>query len=416
MTLIKTSVLTAISTIITVISAFIINKVLAVYVGPSGLALAGQLKDFVAMITTFSNGAISQGIVKYTSEYETIEEKQKVFSTSIIISLVCSTIISILLFILSDYLSVRILKDSQYSSVFVIFGLTVFLFALNAILMSILNGQKEIKKYVLANIANSLVALFMTSILIFQLNIIGVLYALVINQSVVFFITLLFVIKNSWFKIAYFKQGIDKETSIKLIKYSFMSITSVLTVTISQIIIRNYIGENLSWNQAGYWQGIYYISSIYLMIITTSLSVYYLPKLSSIKDKVALKKEILNGYKIIIPIVTILASFIFFIKEYVVIIAFDEKFMPMIELFKWQLIGDVIKIASWLLSYLMLAKALTKYFIFTEIFFSFTWIILSIFMINNFGLIGVTCAFTVNYILYLIGIYLIIKKEIFNEN
>lgn len=415
MTLIKTSVLTAISTVITVISAFVINKVLAVYVGPSGLALVGQLKDFVTMITTFSNGAISQGIVKYTAEYESIEEKQKVFSTSIIISLVCSTIISILLFILSDYLSVKILKDTQYSSVFIVFGLTVFLFALNTILMSILNGQKEIKKYVLANIANSLVALFVTSILIFQLNIIGALYALVINQSVVFFITLFFVIKNSWFKIEYFKQGIDKEISIKLIKYSFMAITSVLTLTISQIIIRNYIGENLSWNQAGYWQGIYYISSIYLMIITTSLSVYYLPKLSSIKDKIELKKEILNGYRIIMPIVILLASFIFFIKEYVIIIAFDEKFMPMIELFKWQLIGDVIKIASWLLSYLMLAKALTKYFIFTEIFFSFTWIVLSIIMINNFGLIGSTYAFTVNYILYIIGIYLIIKKEIFNE-
>ncbi|MGJ0457038.1 O-antigen translocase [Aliarcobacter cryaerophilus] len=415
MTLIKTSVLTAISTIITVISAFIINKVLAVYVGPSGLALVGQLKDFVTIITTFSNGAISQGIVKYTAEYETIEEKQKVFSTSIIISLVCSTIISVLLFILSDYLSVKILKDSQYSGVFIVFGLTVFLFALNVILMSILNGQKEIKKYVLANIANSLVALFVTSILIFQLNIIGALYALVINQSVVFFITLLFVMKSNWFKIVYFKQGIDKETLVKLIKYSFMAITSVLTVTISQIIIRNYIGENLGWDSAGYWQGIYYISSIYLMIITTSLSVYYLPKLSSIKDKIELKKEILNGYKIIIPIVIILASFIYFIKEYVIIIAFDEKFMPMIELFKWQLIGDVIKIASWLLSYLMLAKALTKYFIFTEIFFSFTWIGLTLLMIEKFGLIGSTYAFTINYLLYLIGVYIIIKKEIFNE-
>ncbi len=312
-------------------------------------------------------------------------------------------------------MSVKILKDSQYSGVFIVFGLTVFLFALNVILMSILNGQKEIKKYVLANIANSLVALFVTSILIFQLNIIGALYALVINQSVVFFITLLFVMKSNWFKIVYFKQGIDKETLVKLIKYSFMAITSVLTVTISQIIIRNYIGENLGWDSAGYWQGIYYISSIYLMIITTSLSVYYLPKLSSIKDKIELKKEILNGYKIIIPIVIILASFIYFIKEYAIIIAFDEKFMPMIELFKWQLIGDVIKIASWLLSYLMLAKALTKYFIFTEIFFSFTWIGLTLLMIEKFGLIGSTYAFTINYLLYLIGVYIIIKKEIFNE-
>ena len=69
MTLIKTSVLTAIST---VISAFVINKVVA---GPTGLALIGQLKDFVTMITNISNGAITQGIVKYTAEYETIEKK-----------------------------------------------------------------------------------------------------------------------------------------------------------------------------------------------------------------------------------------------------------------------------------------------------------------------------------------------------
>ncbi len=413
MTLIKTSVLTAISTVITVISAFVVNKVLAVYVGPSGLALVGQLKDFVTMITTFSNGAISQGIVKYTAEYETIEEKQKVFSTSIIISLVCSTIISILLFIFNEYLSVRILKDIQYGSVFIVFGLTIFLFALNAILMSILNGQKEIKKYVLANIANSLVALFVTSILIFQLNIIGALYALVINQSVVFFITLLFIIKNSWFKIIYFRQGIDKETLVKLAKFSLMAITSAICVPISHIIIRNYIGENLGWDSAGYWQGIWYISSIYLMLITTSLSVYYLPKLSSIKDKIELKKEILNGYKIIIPIVVVFAFMIFLIKEYVIIIAFDEKFMPMLELFKWQLIGDVIKIAAWLLSYLMLAKAMTKSFIFTEIIFSTTFVILSIVMVNYFGLIGMTYSFVLNYILYLLTIYLIVKKEIF---
>ena len=71
MTLIKTSVLTAISTIITVISAFVINKVVAMYAGPTGLALIGQLKDFV---TNISNGAITQGIVKYTAEYETIEK------------------------------------------------------------------------------------------------------------------------------------------------------------------------------------------------------------------------------------------------------------------------------------------------------------------------------------------------------
>jgi PST family polysaccharide transporter len=411
MTLVKTSVLTAISTIIKVISAFVINKVIAVYVGPSGLAVVGQLQNFMSMATTFSNGAITQGVIKYTAEYKTIEQKQKIFSTSIIISLVCSLIISIFLFGMSDYLSEKILKDSQYSSVFVVFSLTIFLFALNTILMSILNGQKEIKKYVLVNIASSIFALFFTSFLIMQLNLIGALYALVVNQSVIFFVTLAFVVKSSWFKWEYFKHGVDKESLSKLSKYSLMAITSAITVPVSHLIIRNYIGENLSWDDAGYWQGIWYISSMYLMVVTTSLSIYYLPRLSEIQDNVELKKEIFDGYKLILPIVSVLALSIYIFRELAITIAFTEKFMPMIELFKWQLIGDVIKIASWLLSYVMLAKAMTKAFIYTEVFFSVSFVMLSVIFIDNFGLIGITYAYSVNYFMYLLIMIFIFKRK-----
>ena len=411
MTLIKTSVLTGISTIITVISGFVINKVIALYIGPSGLAVVGQLQNFMTIVTTFSNGAITSGIVKYTAEYQTIEKKQKIFSTSIIISLSCSFIISLLLFGFSGYLSELILKDIRYNSVFIVLGITIFLFALNTILMSILNGQKEIKKYILVNISSSIFSLFFTSFLIMQLNLMGALYAMVVNQSVIFFVTLGFVLKSSWFKLEYFKKGVDKESLIKLSKYSLMAITSALTVPMSHLIIRNYIGDNLSWDDAGYWQGIWYISTMYLMIVTTSLGVYYLPKLSEIQDNKELKKEIISGYKIIMPIVIILAFSIYLFRELAVHIAFSEKFLPMLELFKWQLIGDVIKIASWLLAYLMLAKAMTKIFIYTEIVFSILFVVLSIVFINYFGLVGVTYAFSLNYFIYLIVMIFIFRKR-----
>ncbi|MDN5093709.1 O-antigen translocase [Aliarcobacter butzleri] len=412
MTLIKTSVLTAISTIIKVISGFVINKVIALYVGPSGLAVVGQLQNFMSIVTTFSNGAITQGVVKYTAEYQTIEQKQKIFSTSIIISLVCSLIISIFLFGFSEYLSELILKDIQYSSVFIVFGTTIFLFALNTVLMSILNGQKEIKKYVLVNIASSIFSLFFTSFLIMQLNLMGALYALVVNQSVIFFVTLGFVVKSSWFKLEYFKQGLDKESLSKLSRYSLMAITSALTVPVSHLIVRNYIGENLSWDDAGYWQGIWYISTMYLMVITTSLSVYYLPKLSEIQDKTELKKEIFHGYKIIMPIVLVMSLVIFLLKEYVILIAFSDKFMPMMELFALQLIGDVIKIASWLLGYITLAKAMTKTYISLEILGSLSFVLLSIYFVDNYGLVGITYAYALNYFLYMFVMIYIFRKVV----
>ena len=411
MTLIKTSVLTGISTVIKLVSAFVINKVIAIYIGPSGLAIVGQLQNFTSIITTFSNGAISSGIVKYTAEYQDIEEKKKIFSSSIVISLICSLIISIFLFGFSDYLSELILKDIQYSSVFIIFGATIFLFALNMVLISILNGQKEIKKYVLVNIAGSIFSLVFTSVLIMQLNLKGALYAMVLNQSVMFFVTLAFVIKSSWFKLEYFKQGLDKESLSKLSKYSLMAIVSALTVPVSHLIIREYIGENLGWDSAGYWQGIWYISTIYLMLVTTTLGVYYLPKLSEIQDNKELRKEIFGGYKIIMPIVILASLIIFLLKEYVILIAFSKDFMPMMELFAWQLMGDVIKIASWLLAYLMLAKAMTKVFIYTEVLFSALFVGLSILFVDKFGLVGITYAYALNYLLYLFMMIFIFRKR-----
>ena len=411
MTLIKTSVLSAIATIIKIISGFVINKVVAIYVGPSGLAIIGQLQNFMELIVTFSNGAITNGVVKYTAEYQTIEQKKRIFSTSIIISFVCSLLISIFLFGFSEYLSEFILKDVQYSSVFVVFGATIFLFALNMVLISILNGQKEIKKYVLVNIAGSIFSLVFTSILIMQLNLMGALYAMVLNQSVMFFVTLAFVIKSSWFKLEYFKQGLDKESLSKLSKYSLMAIVSALTVPVSHLIIREYIGENLGWDSAGYWQGIWYISTMYLMLVTTTLGVYYLPRLSEIQDNKELRKEIFSGYKIIMPIVILASLIIFLLKEYVILIAFSKDFMPMMELFAWQLIGDVIKIASWLLAYLMLAKAMTKVFIYTEVLFSALFVGLSILFVDKFGLVGITYAYALNYLLYLFMMIFIFRKR-----
>jgi PST family polysaccharide transporter len=412
MTLIKTSVLTGISTVIKLVSAFVINKVIALYIGPSGLAIVGQLQNFTSIITTFSNGAISSGIVKYTAEYQDIEEKKKIFSSSIVISLICSLIISIFLFGFSDYLSELILKDIQYSSVFIIFGATIFLFALNMVLISILNGQKEIKKYVLVNIAGSIFSLVFTSVLIMQLNLKGALYAMVLNQSVVFFVTLAFVLKSSWFKLEYFLKGLDKESLSKLSKYSLMAIVSALTVPVSHLIIREYIGENLGWDSAGYWQGIWYISTMYLLLVTTTLSVYYLPRLSEIQDNKELRKEIFSGYKIIMPIVIVASLVIFLLKEYVVLIAFSKNFMPMIDLFAWQLIGDVIKIASWLLAYLMLAKAMTKTYISLEILGSLSFVLLSIYFVDNYGLVGITYAYALNYFLYMFVMIYIFRKVV----
>lgn len=416
MTLIKTSVLSAISTIIKVIAGFVSIKVVAVYVGPSGLALIGQMQNFISMMSSVASAGVNSGVVKYTAEhYEDEQIKQKIWSSALKISLVLIIPMAIGIIFLADFISMQLLNTAEYSSIFMVFAITVIFFVLNGLLTSILNGQKEIKKLTILNIVGSLFGLAVTILLVTQYELYGALIAGIVSQSIVFFITLAFVLKSSWFKLSMFLGSMDKEYRNKLLKYSLMTITYIITSSLSQIYIRHYLGANIGWDEAGYWQAIWRISETYLMLITTTLTIYYLPKLSSIQDKVELRKELLYGYKIIMPIVIVMALGIYIFRDFIISILFSEAFSPMAELFFYQLIGDVIKIAAWLLGFIMVAKAMTRLSIFSEIFFACSFVGFVVLFVNIYGLIGVTIAFMVNYLIYMIFLYFSLRGYLSGE-
>ncbi len=108
-------------------------------------------------------------------------------------------------------------------------------------------------------------------------------------------------------QIKKFMYGIDFDSSSKLLKYGLMTMVSCLILPIVQIIIRNYLGTHLSWQEAGYWQGMMRISDAYLAVITATLSVYYLPTLSALQTKEEIKKEVILSYKTIFPAIIILS-------------------------------------------------------------------------------------------------------------
>jgi len=411
MTLIKTSILSAISTVIKVIAGFVSIKIVSIYIGPSGLALIGQVQNFISMMSSVASAGVNSGVVKYTAEYyEDEQTKQKIWSSALKISLVLIVPMAIAIIFLADFISMKLLNTTEYSSIFIVFAITVVFFVLNGLLTSILNGQKEIKKLTILNIVGSLFGLTVTVFLVMNYKLYGALMAGIISQSIVFLVTLSFVLKSSWFKLSMFFGRMDIEYRNKLLKYSAMTLVSTTLIPLSHMYLRNYIGTNIGWNEAGYWQAILRISDTYLMLITTTLGVYYLPKLSSIQNKAELRKELLYGYKIIMPIVIVMALGIYLFRDFIIQILFTKEFSPMAELFFYQLIGDVIRIAAWLLAFIMVAKAMTKLYIITEIIFTLGTVILSIFLIDTYGVIGVTISFMISSLIYFIVMLIVITK------
>lgn len=206
--------------------------------------------------------------------------------------------------------------------------------------------------------------------------------------------------KHQVIRLENFKVAFDKLEAKKLGGFALMALSSAATMPVSHLIVRNYLGENLSWDDAGFWQAIWYISTMYLIVVTTTLSIYYLPKLSEVADKAELRKELLRGNKIIMPIVIAMSITIFLLKDFIIWLLFTKDFATMRELFLWQLVGNVVKIASFLFGYLVVVKAMIKTYISTEIAFSLSFVILSIWFVDQYGFVGMSYSFAVNYTLH----------------
>lgn len=401
MTLIKTSLLNGIAVVIKMLTLLGLNKILAIYVGPSGYAALGQFQNAVQMITTFASGAINTGVTKYTAEYYQDEAKQHaVWRTAGTVALTGSLITAVFVIGFNRTLAGWFLKDESLGSVFIWFAATLMLFIFNTLLLAILNGKKEIHRYVVANIAGSLFALAVTSIMAIQLGLYGALVALAVYQSLTFFVTLLLTYKAPWFKLSYLVGGIDKQAAKNLVKYTAMALTSAACVPLSHILIRNHLGETLGWDAAGYWEAMWRLSAAYLMLVTTTLGVYYLPKLSELQDPDDIKREIIQGYKIILPVAAICGLVIYLLRDFIIQILFSAEFSGMEVLFAWQMVGDTLKIGSWILAYLMLGKAMMKLFITSEVVFAAMFYILTVLFTNSMGLEGVALAHSVNYVVY----------------
>lgn len=410
MTLIKTSFLSAIAVVIKMITLLSLNKILAIYVGPSGYAALGQFQSAIQMITTLASGAINTGVTKYTAEYHEDEVRQHaIWRTASAMSLCGSLAMAIVLIIFRKPLASWFLKNESLSSVFIWFAVTLVLFVFNTLLLAILNGKKEIHRYVIANIAGSIFSLLVTTIMAIQLGLYGALLALALYQSLSIFVTIFLCRNANWFKFGYLMGGVERKAALDLAKFSAMALTSAACVPLSQILIRNHLSETLGMAAAGYWEAMWRLSAAYLLLITTTLSVYYLPKLAELKNASSIRQEILQGYKIILPVSAILGLGIYICRDFIIQILFTGEFSGMEVLFGWQLVGDTLKVSSLLLGYVLTAKAILSLYVISEILFSLIFVVLVYVFTSLIGLEGASWAHALTYLLHLIFMYISLK-------
>ncbi|MGI2800775.1 O-antigen translocase [Photobacterium damselae] len=359
--------LSLLANFIKIISGIVINKTIAVMIGPSGLVVISQFQNFIQIIYNLSKLGINGGVTKLTAQFYNEELKlQKIWFTALTISIISSMLMMVIVFFGRFYFSILIFNDVSKSFFFIPLSISIIFVVLNSLYLSIINGQQKITLFIKINILQSILSLIITVYCIYIYGLNGAIFSLSLNQSLIFFLVILFVLKKNRYRKINLMSGFSTIVCKELSKFSLMAIISSLLLPLNQSWIRHLLVNEYSEHIAGIWQGVNYLSLTFITLITSSLSIYYLPKISG-KSKEYVKKEVFAIYKLVLPMSIISVAIIYFSRDIIIYILFSPEFKAMRDLFLWQFIGDFIRINTFPLSYLLVSNTCTKKYIASEV-------------------------------------------------
>lgn len=415
--LIKIASLNSVSIITRIFAGFITSKFIALYIGPSGLALVGNLRDFLSTLQTFSTLGFYNGVVKYVAEFkkDTLKLSQTLTTVSYSV-LASSLILSVCCFFGADAIN-RILftEDNDYVYIIRIIAVALPFYAINSVVLAYLNGLSKFNQIVIIQICGHVFGTLLTVLLIYNRQIHGALLAVVFSEVLLFFITLIM----AWKKIDFFSLIKFELFNINKVKklgsFSVMSLFTALVAPLVMLAIRNYIIDTQTMDDAGYWEAMNRLSSYYLMFVTSLMVLYVLPRFSEIQTHKEFRHEILELFKVILPLFALILITTYFLRHIIISLVFSKDFAPVETLFFWQLIGDFIKVVSIIIATQLLAKRMFWQYLIAEALSFATLYFASMFLIDKYGVVGATMAHVVNYLVYLILILFIFRKSLFGK-
>ena len=178
-----------------------------------------------------------------------------------------------------------------------------------------------------------------------------------------------------------------------------------------QLIVRYIINQELDIESVGYFQAAWSISMTYLSFVLGAMAADYYPRLTQQIHNQAESNRLVNEQSeiaIIFSAPVLLAMLAF--TPFVISLLYSSEFTDSIEILRWQVFGDVLKVISWPLGFIILAKGHSKLFFCTELLWNASYIFFVYVGINFFGIKVTGYGFACSYLIYLFVIYFVARN------
>lgn len=405
-----------IASVMNILSGLIKMKVAALLLGPAGVGLIGLYQSFVQ--TGGAAASLGFGTVG-TREIAAAEAeggaaavgpvRRALFWGTLLLSLIGG----VLFFAVSGWLALHILEAPQLRRDVAWLSLGVVLTVAAGSQGALLTGLRRIGDLARVQVAAGALGTIVGALGIWAWGASGVLVLVLAAPLVTFAV--------GHFYVGRLERPSGSRVSLRtmaatwrhLISLGIPFMLSGLITSLGNLTARTLVQRELSIDDLGQFQAAWAIGMTYLSFVLAAMATDYFPRLSAVMGDRAKAIHMVNEQTEVALILcgpVILAMLAF--SPLVVHILYTEQFMPTVQILRWQLLGDVFKIMSWPLGYVMLASGAGRSFIIAEL--SGTGVFVGAVMIGLplIGIIATGVGFLLLYAIYLPVVYFICRRRI----
>ena len=358
-------------------SGLAVAKLLAVYGGPAGFAQFAQFQNLVQMGGGIAGGGIGQGLIRHLAESEDREHRWRYLTAGFSLGLALTMLAVGIVLLIGFFVGDRLFAADVFAWS-VLAAVALCMVSIINLAMSSLNGLGKSGWMAWGQGAGALVTIAGAWWLMRDFGALGGGAGMLLGGMV----AALIAVSGLWrvypdFMVA--RRNVKRDELRSLLRYVAMSIGAATTFPVALMVVRTMLGETVSWDEAGQWSALWRLSEVYLLVVTTLMSVYYLPRLARASSPQSVKNEINQGILRFIPLAIVLALLAYSCAEWTVVLFLSEKFNRIQQLLGVQIVGDSIKIAAWLHGNYFWARGDASVFIMIQVVFSasfalFCWI------------------------------------------
>jgi len=402
--------------VVKILVGLIRMKVAAIVLGPAGIGTIGlflSLMDTASTIAAFGVGMAGTRRIADVEVNGDPTDVERVRRALFIGSLGLAIVGAGTFFLLRNVLADWVFREKMYSKDIGWLSLGVFLSVASGSQQALLNGLRKIGDMAKIQIGSGLISALVGVAALLIWGDSGIV-AFVIGAPLATFLL------GHWYS-AHLNSPSRKITSTREISIEFYLmvrlgsafVISGLVLSLGYLAVRSIIQQNLGIESLGHVQAAWAISMTYISFVLAAMGSDFYPRLTAvIHDRVASTRLVNEQTEVALLLAGPVLIAMLATAPWVVTLLYTHEFAPATHVLRWQIIGDILKVASWPLGFVLLAAGSGKMFLATEIISIGTFVLCTAIGLPLIGISATGISFLILYSVYLPMVYWLARRSI----